>query len=242
MPVRATRRIPLSCWTLSKNCSRSRGTTQRYPSALSRQACASAWWALRPGRKPSRRSDKSGAKRGTKPGKSAGALTRSRAGGIPRRLVPPARLRQIYCPNRRWTRGLAQELLSHRGPGVPQGCRQRLDAPAVDSRGPCVGLDPSEGGTQGLSTEHRRHHLRGLWHERRPFRRGRVAPTTRLMAASGRRLPGLLALLNSPAGASCGSRGRGIGPGAPVRASDRSADPARPLLTAAHPSGDLSVS
>jgi hypothetical protein len=63
--------------------------------------------------------------------------------GNPEHSRSASRLRQIYCPNRSWNIGLAQELLSNRGPGLPKVFRKLLDAHAVDSRSPFVGLYPS---------------------------------------------------------------------------------------------------
>ena len=60
----ATRAIGASCCTRSKNRSRSTSTTQVSPVSIARRAALTAWWALRPGRKPKLRSENEGSKIG----------------------------------------------------------------------------------------------------------------------------------------------------------------------------------
>ena len=65
----------------------------------------------------------------------------------------------------------------------------------------------------------------GLWSDRVRARRCRLTHESRLMATSGRRLPGSLGRLSSHDCASVGTRDHGIGPGSLVRASGRCDDP-----------------
>ena len=87
------------------------------------------------------------------------------------------------------------------------------------------GLHTFQGCSQVLSPQHLLQQRLGLWSDRVRARRCRLTHESRLMATSGRRLPGSLGRLSSHDCASVGTRDHGIGLGSLVRASGRCDDP-----------------
>ena len=87
------------------------------------------------------------------------------------------------------------------------------------------GLHTFQGCSQVLSPQHLLQQRLGLWSDRVRARRCRLTHESRLMATSGRRLPGSLGRLSSHDCASVSTRDHGIGPGSLVRASGRCDDP-----------------
>ena len=138
---------------------------------------------------------------------------------------PTAGLGQSHLAHRRWNVGRVQQLLSD---GVPLRTEigwEVFDTHAVDTRCPLVGLHTFQGCSQVLSPQHLLQQRLGLWSDRVRARRCRLTHESRLMATSGRLLPGSLGRLSSHDCASVGTRDHGIGPGSLVRASGRCDDP-----------------
>ena len=86
-------------------------------------------------------------------------------------------------------------------------------------------LESFQGCSQVLSPQHLLQQRLGLWSDRVRVRRCRLTHESRLMATSGRLLPGSLGRLSSHDCGSVGTRDHGIGPGSLVRASGRCDDP-----------------
>src|SRR5664280_1220400 len=81
-----------SRFTRSKNRSRSTSTTQVSPASIAARAAVTAWWALRPGRKPKLRSENEGSKMGLRTWLDACWRKRSVTGGHPELPLPTAGL------------------------------------------------------------------------------------------------------------------------------------------------------
>ena len=86
-------------------------------------------------------------------------------------------------------------------------------------------LESFQGCSQVLFPQHLLQQRLGLWSDRVRARQCRLTHESRLMATSGRLLPGSLGRLRSHDCASVGTRDHGIGPGSRVRASGRCDDP-----------------
>ena len=166
-----------------------------------------------------------------------GTLARSgRREGYPSRPPTPPCVR---FRTRRFKCSAADPGVESEGSGVPTPQASDCSRPHACARPPrstrrspgggglarTRSLESFQGCSQVLSPQHLLQQRLGLWSDRVRARRCRLTHESRLMATSGRLLPGSLGRLSSHDCASVGTRDHGIGPGSLVRASGRCDDP-----------------